>query len=279
MDITVIKQLYLSGKSLAQLSKELNISTYKLKKMLILEGITIRSKEEQNKYSPQNQRKYEICDEFFDNLTPTKAYLIGFLAADGSIQKDGGIKIGLSSIDKPFLETIRLLLHSNYPIRDYLTKDGFTVSEFIFRSEKIKQKLSEFGIVNRKTKTFQFPYNLPKELYIDFIRGYFDGDGTFCLAGQYCRASLCGYNQQFLQDVVDILENQYGIPKVKIQKDSRGNTYYFQYSQTSAKRLYEIFYKNNPSLYLPRKYEKCLQLFGEIKSHEPVTSQVEEKII
>ena len=64
MDITVIKQLYESGKSLAQLSKETDISTYKLKKMLIAEGIHIRSKEEQNKYSPQNQRKYEVWDEF-----------------------------------------------------------------------------------------------------------------------------------------------------------------------------------------------------------------------
>lgn len=279
MDITVIKQLYKSGKSLAQLSKEFEISTYKLKKMLIAEGISIRSKEEQNKYSPQNQRRYEIDDKFFDKLNPTNVYLIGFLAADGCIQKDGSIKIGLSSIDKPFLEKIRNILHSNYPIRVYLTKDGFSISEFIFRSENIKKKLAEYGIVNNKTKTFNFPYNLSKEFYIDFIRGYFDGDGTFCMAGQYRRASLCGYNQQFLQDVIDILELQYNIPKVKIQKDNRGNTYYFQYSQTSAKKLYELFYKNNPSLYLPRKYDKCLQLFGEIMSHEPVTSQEEEKII
>ncbi len=279
MDITVIKQLYTSGKSLAQLSKESQISVYKLKKILIAEGVHIRSKEEQNKYSPQNQRKYEVYDEFFDELNPTNVYLMGFLAADGSIQKDGGIKIGLSTIDKPFLEKVRAILHSNYPIRDYLTKDGFSVSEFIFRSEKIKQKLAQYGIVNNKTKTFVFPYNIPKEFYIDFIRGYFDGDGTFCLAGQYCRASLCGYNQEFLQSVVNILENQYNIPRVKIQKDNRGNTYYFQYSQTSAKKLYELFYKASPALYLPRKYDKCLQLFDEIKSHEPVTSQEEEKII
>ena len=68
MDITVIKQLYTSGKSLAQLSKESQISVYKLKKILMAEGIHIRSKEEQNKYSPQNQRKYEVYDEFFDEL-------------------------------------------------------------------------------------------------------------------------------------------------------------------------------------------------------------------
>lgn len=279
MDITVIKQLYESGKSLAQLSKETGISVYRLKKILISEGIYIRSKEEQNKYSPQNQRKYKINDNYFDKLNPTNVYLMGFLAADGSIQKDGGIKIGLSSVDKPFLEHIRQELNSTYPIRDYQTKEGFNVSEFIFRSEKIKNILGEYGIVNNKTFSLTFPKNLPQEYWVDFIRGYWDGDGTFCKTGQYCRASLCGHNQQFLQEIVNTLELKYNIPAVKIQKDKRGNVYYFQYSQNSANKLYELFYSSHPALYLMRKYEKCLQLFGEIKSHEPVTSQREEKII
>ena len=59
MDITVIKQKYIEGTSIAQLSRDTGISAYRLKKILIQEGINIRSKEEQNKYSPQNQRK--IC--------------------------------------------------------------------------------------------------------------------------------------------------------------------------------------------------------------------------
>lgn len=272
MDITVIIDKYNMGTSLAQLSKDTNISTYRLKKLLIENKIHIRSKEEQNKFSPQNQRKYKINDNYFSIINSDSAYLLGFLAADGSVQKDGSIKIGLSSIDKDFLEKIKTSLDSNYPIRDYQTRDGYNVSEFIFRSEKIKQTLAQYGIVNRKTYTFSFPIQLPENYWIDFIRGYFDGDGTFCLSGSYARASLCGYNMNFLQTVIDILYNKYNIPKVKIQKDSRGNVYYFQYSQDSAKKLYTIFYSNKPNLYLDRKYQKCIKLFGEIKSHEPVTS-------
>ena len=279
MDITVIKQLYEGGMSLTQLSKKSAISTYKLRKMLVAEGVHIRSKEEQNKYSPQNQRKYKINDNFFDILNSTNVYLLGFLAADGSIQKDGAIKIGLSSIDKDFLWQIRKTLNSTYPIRDYQTKDGFNVSEFIFRSEKIKETLAKYGIINNKTKILEFPKNIPQEFLIDFIRGYWDGDGTFCLAGNYARASLCGYNEKFLKDVVDILNNTYNIPPVKVRQVKDKHNYYFQYSENSAKLLYTLFYKNNPTLYLFRKYDKCLQLFGEIMSHEPVTSQVEEKII
>lgn len=279
MDITVILDKYQAGTSLAKLSKELGISTYRLRKILVENNIHIRSKEEQNKYSPQNQRKYYINDNYFSELNNDNCYLLGFLAADGSIQKDGSIKIGLSSVDKDFLEMIKKSLESNYPIREYQTKDGFNISEFVFRSEKIKNQLQNYGIINRKTYSFEFPKNLPEQYWLDFIRGYFDGDGTFCLSGSYIRSSLCGYNQNFLQDVINILYEKYDIPKVKIYKDKRNNVYYFQYSQHSSEKLYRLFYKEKPNLYLPRKYLKCIQLFGEIISHEPVTSQVEEKII
>jgi len=279
MDITVILDKYNAGVSLAKLSKEIGISTYKLRKILVENNIHIRSKEEQNKYSPQNQRKYYINDNYFDKLNKNNCYLLGFLAADGSIRKDGSIKIGLSSVDKNFLEMIQKSLQSNYPIRDYQTKDGFNVSEFVFRSEKIKNILNNYGIVNRKTYSFMFPKNLPEKYWIDFIRGYFDGDGTFCLSGSYVRFSLCSYNEKFLNDIIDILYNKYNIPKVKIYKDNRNNVYYFQYAQSSSEKLYYLFYNEKPNLYLPRKYLKCLQLFNDIVSHEPVTSQVEEKII
>lgn len=279
MDITVILENYLAGKSLAQLSRETNISTYKIKKILTENNIHIRSKEEQNKYSPQNQRKYKINDNYFDIITKNNAYLLGFLAADGSIQKDGSIKIGLSTIDKDFLKMLQTELQSNYPIRDYQTKDGFYVSEFVFRSEKIKNELQKYGIINRKTYTFDFPVNLSQKYWLDFIRGYFDGDGTFCLSGIYNRASLCGYNKVFLEKVVDILDKYYNIPKVTIYKKKDSNVYYFQYSHSSAEKLYNLFYQDNPTLYLPRKYLKCIQLFGEIKSHEPAASQEEGKIV
>lgn len=278
MDITVIIQSYLNGASLAQLSKEYNISAYRLKKILLNNNIHIRSKEEQNKYSPQNQRKYQINDYYFDEINHDSAYLLGFLAADGCVEKDGGIKIGLSSVDRQFLENIKTALQSNYPIRDYQTKDGFNVSEFIFRSQQIKLQLQKYNIINRKTYTFLFPYNLPEKYWIDFIRGYWDGDGTFCLSGLYARASLCAYNKEFLEQVLNILDEKYSIKKVKIYQN-KNKIYYFQYSQNAAKQLYQTFYQEKPNLYLPRKYEKCKQLFGDIIFHEPVTSQVEDKIV
>ena len=64
IDTSIIEE-YLNGKSLSFLSKKLGISTAKLKKELQNKGIKIRTRNEQNKYNPQNQRKYKINDLYF----------------------------------------------------------------------------------------------------------------------------------------------------------------------------------------------------------------------
>ena len=90
MNVSVIIEEYLNGSSLAALSRKYNISPYRIKNLLQKNNVSIRSRNEQNKYSPQNQRKYFINDNYFDNIDcEDKAYLLGFLAADGSIQPDG----------------------------------------------------------------------------------------------------------------------------------------------------------------------------------------------
>lgn len=266
---------------MSSLSREYQTTTYKIKKLLQENGIIIRSRNEQNKYSPQNQRKYKINDSYFDVIDEeNKAYLLGFLAADGAVQKRGNIKITLSRVDKEFLEQIKKVLNTDYPIHDYLTKDGYETSELSFRSSQIMNELSKYGIVNKKTYSFSFPYNIPKKYYIDFIRGYWDGDGTVCKSGGYVRTSLCSHQKVFLEEVIEILE-KLGIPKVTIHKDKRSEVYYIQYASQSSEKLYNLFYKNKNSfdICLTRKYKKFVELFGEINSHEPVTSQVEEKIV
>lgn len=276
-----IIEKYLKGTSISALSKEYETTTYKIRKILTENNIVIRSRNEQNKFSPQNQRKHFINDNYFDVIDKEdKAYLLGFLAADGSVQKRGNVKIALSSIDRDFLEQIQKILETNYLIHDYTTKDGYLVSELSFRSSQIIDKLANYGIVNNKTYSFTFPKNLPIKYYIDFIRGYWDGDGTICKVGGYARASLCSHQRNFLETVVEILE-QNGVPKVSIQKDKRKELYYIQYSSNSAKKIYNLFYNNKSSfnIFLTRKYNKFVELFGEINSHEPATSQAEEKIV
>ena len=280
MNVSVLIEEYLNGSSLAALSRKYNISAYRVKSLLQKNNIVIRSRNEQNKYSPQNQRKYYINDNYFDNIDcEDKAYLLGFLAADGTIQPDGSVKIALSSVDKELLIKFQTVLETNYPIRDSITKDGFNVSTFVFRSSNIREQLTKYNIVRNKTYTYSFPNTLSDKYFASFIKGYWDGDGTVCMNGGYPRTSLCSYQKKFLEDVIDKLEKFYGIPKVNVYQKKNSNTWYFQYSKESSKKLYELFYSKPTYLFLERKYLKFKELFGEIESHEPAASQAEDKIV
>ena len=172
-----------------------------------------------------------------------------------------------------------MVLETNYPIRDSITKDGFNISTFVFRSSKIREQLAKYNIVKNKTYTYSFPDILNEKYIPSFIKGYWDGDGTVCMSGGYPRTSLCSHQKDFLEDVIDKLEMLYNIPKVKVYRKKESNVWYFQYSKESSRKLYELFYSNPSYLFLERKYSKFKELFGEIKSHEPATSQAEDKIV
>lgn len=259
VDTSILIKEYNNGASLAKLSKEYNMPARTIRRILTENNIHIRSKNEQNKYSPQNQRKYSINDTFFSTQNSNMAYILGFLAADGCVyKKNNTIKIGISSIDRNFLVMLNQIMESNFPIHDYITNKGYSVSELRITSSQIKKDLAEYGIIPKKTYSLTFPTKLESKYYLDFIRGYFDGDGSISTAGKAIRWQLCCYNSELLATVVNIL-SEYGIPKVNIQHYKDKHLYYIQYSTIPTKEIFCVLYKEN-CLYLPRKYNKYKQL-------------------
>lgn len=243
---------------LIKTGKANGVSDYIVRRVLLEHNIHIRSFSEAATISNQIRRKFEVNDNYFDVQSPNMAYLLGFLAADGTVSKDNNrIKIGLSAVDTDFLEQLRAELQVEKPLLTYETDNGFQVSELIFSSATIKQRLKEYNIVPGKTYTFTFPEKLEKQYYSDFIRGYFDGDGSVSTAGASAiRFQICSYRKQPLQAMIDYF-TECGVHPVSILEQKRnGNTlYYFQYSATAVRQIFEIIYKPN-CLCLPRKFIK-----------------------
>lgn len=219
-----------------------------------------RTASEAIKQSPQNQRKYPVKDDYFDTENEQMAYLLGFLASDGTVRKDSNeVKLTLSSIDRDIL----LKFYSEVggrPIKDYITQDGFETSTWEFTSQHIKERLAFYNIVPQKTFTFSFPKHLDKRYWRDFIRGYFDGDGSVSSAGQSAiRFQICSATKEVLETIIDFLAEN-GIPRTSILQTKRIHTlYYFQYSSIPTRQIYNILYYDN-CLCLNRKKEKYEQL-------------------
>ena len=152
MNIQEIIKLYNEGKSLSFIANKYNTYVAKIKSILKKEGIKIRTRSEQNRITNQERGK-KINHQYFDNIDSNrKAWLLGFLAADGNVSSDRNrIKIGLSSIDRQILENIKLDLESERDILDYETNNGFRISELSWSSENHKKQLAQYGIVPNKT--------------------------------------------------------------------------------------------------------------------------------
>lgn len=191
------------------------------------------------------------------------AWLLGFLASDGTIRKDSNeIKIGLARKDKEILEKIRQELALTTTVKDYITTNGYECSTLQWTCAEHKQDLAEYYIIPAKTFQLKPPDKLNPKYYIDYIRGYFDGDGSISLmrnshpdAIGNLRWQICSATPELLEWIVNILYEQFNIPKVKLQKRTgTTNLYLIQYSTNSTKKIYNILYTPN-SLYLARKKE------------------------
>lgn len=246
------------GYSLTKLKEKFNYSTDKIKKILNDNNIHIRTRGEQTRITNQ-LRGQKVNHKFFDLIdTNEKAWLLGFLAADGSVSSDRNrIKIGLSSVDREILEKIQKLIDSERKIMDYETNQGFFVSELCWSSARHKEVLAKYDIVPNKTyKQMRLPnFNNNLDKQISFILGYFDGDGCFKDDDNYCRLEICSYRPELLEDFARVIGDFTGNKKTVYKDKSRINYYTITYSTEDVIKFLDYAYDKN-SIFLQRKYEK-----------------------
>lgn len=257
MNIQELIELYQDGVSLNKLSNKYDISVYRIKSILINNNITIRTRSQQNILSNQDRGK-KVNHQYFDEIdSDKKAYILGFLAADGCIF-DGNrnsISIGLSRVDREILEKIQAEIESERDIYDFETNDGYQVSRLVWSSANHKIQLAKQSIVPNKTMKKITMQNIPKELQLSFLLGYYDGDGCFRDDGTTCRFEICSFNEFLLQEFADLINEKFNT-NIQVHKDkSRKNYYTLTYSTKIAEPLLKLLYKTN-SLYLERKYNK-----------------------
>lgn len=228
------------------------------KRLLLEMGITIRTAEQ------TRAKKKNI--NYFDIESENMAWILGFLASDGTISKTRNtIKIGLSIKDKEILERIRQELQLENEIYEYTTNKGFDVVELAWNCQKHKQALATYGILPSKTFYLTPPNKLNKKFQKDYLRGYFDGDGSvsYNSSNKAISFSITSGTKEILEWIINFLYEEYNIPKVNIYETKRLNTsYYFNYSINATKQIYHILYDDlkEDSLYLKRKYIKYTEL-------------------
>lgn len=122
--------------------------------------------------------KYHVDSEFFDTInTEEKAYVLGFILADGHISKRNALMFGLKSDDIDVLYKIRAAMKSTHNIKISEKKNAALLS---ICCAHIGKRLNELGVYHDKTfslKIQNIVSQIPQELECHFVRGLFDGDG------------------------------------------------------------------------------------------------------
>lgn len=250
------------GKSVLQVSKEVPYSYDVVRRVLVENGIKIRS----NSY---NSRKYHCNEHYFDEIdTPEKAYWLGFIYADGYISfpvYSYLLGIALAKQDEGHLIKFKSAINSNHKISTYKAK-GYSdtlYSRVIIRSNHMCNQLIQKGVLLHKTNILKFPYGIvPDNLISHFIRGYFDGDG--CLTYSINKRTGRTVFQIKIVGTKEVLKgiNEY-IPINKtfnLTKRRQNGTNNFNLEIGGNKQVgvvLDYMYKDS-TVHLDRKYEKYL---------------------
>lgn len=136
-----------------------------------------------------------------------------------------------------------------------------------FTSKKLRQQFESYGITNNKTfKIHSLPEKLPKEYMMDYIRGYFDGDGSvFKPKDKKIGMSITCANKDFLEDLQKFLFENYGITS---SIGMTHNVYQISFSVNSSLKLGILMYDNN-YLALPRKKKKYFEIITPTSLNTP----------
>lgn len=228
-----------------QISQIVNKSFWYVKKILLA-------------YRSPTFKKYNNGNmKYFENInTDAKAYMLGFIAADGCITRSRssiGLTITIHNKDRIVLDTLKEELNSENPITELKRNN---LIRFVIYNHELVDSLAKYGIEERKSLIMpNIINNIPKEFQYAFIRGYFDGDGSFTFQEKYKR----GYIQirgtkDFLLGIINSIKiESYSIK----ENDSIPNLSIG--SKKQIKKFFETIY-NNSSIHLDRKYNK-LKIF------------------
>lgn len=267
-----IVDMYNAGMSTVKIGKIFNVTNKVIARILDEFGI---------KRVGHGRRKYSLDENYFDKIdTPNKAYILGFLFADGSNNPSKStVSISLQEEDKYILNAMKNEIRSEKELEfiDCSNKHDFGYNyknqyRLLIFSARICNALQNIGMVQNKSLILKFPKSLNQELYPHFIRGYFDGDGSFCphytKDGKFQPCITFTSTEDFCVKLQEILKTELNIPGGNIYDASCHNGVTKVLSIGGAnqtKRILDWIY-SDAELYLTRKYNKYLGSFYNINN-------------
>lgn len=258
--------LYKNGVSMREIERQLFINRQTISKFLEEKNIKTIKGNHYKKYSC-NENFFEIID------TEEKAYWLGFIFADGYIrnlfadsktgkfygQEQLGITISKKDLShlKKFKEAIQAENPITFEIKKNLSGTTSELCRIIITSQKMVNDLINKGCHKNKSLTLEPPKNVPQNLIIHFIRGFFDGDGSII---KNSKNNTYGINFTSTFSIVSWLKSIFKVGSI-VQDSRREKTWYYTFGgNIQVLNFCNELYKS-ANIFLERKHNRYLELF------------------
>lgn len=243
----IIDEYQNKDRTLKSLSNEFKVTPQAIRNLLRKKNIEITSKK---------KIKYPRNSNFFENInSKEKAYWLGMMLSDGSITNQYSVNLGLKDKEhiEKFKKAIGAINNKIIEIQDNRWSKPCINYRLSIRDKKMVEDLRKYNCIpNKSYIEFDFP-NIPEEYYYDFIRGYFDGDGSIYFTNKKYIISFVG-NKKFLTTLKKILDKE----NISLCQNSKSKiTYDLKISgKKDIQRILHLMYDNSTEdIRLNRKYE------------------------
>ena len=207
------------------------------------------SKTELSKVQSSNSRKYHINQDYFKKWSHNMAYILGLWFADGCIYGGKMFDITLHAKDKYILKQVAKELNYEGNLYDYVDRQAARLN---FSCVVIYNDLILLGGKESKSMDMEFP-NIPDEYMHDFIRGYFDGDGSIMLLkNNRVNSTFTSGSKKFLDSLLKVLKDKANVEGGSYDPSSMS----LRFGKRDSLRIGAFMYKDDPELFLLRKKQK-----------------------
>ena len=257
---------YNNGEDLEEMEITLGFSRRSIRRVL-----------KENNINTHRRKRYTLNEKYFDKIdSEDKAYILGLLFSDGFVGKGkyNNIVLSFAEDDLYMLDTIKSKIDFTGDIRKAKRKSGYDSSKdnyiLNFSSYHMAESLRKLGMNNIKSERNVAVPNIDNNLKRHFVRGYFDGDGSFtccknitkhklsdgsCKIYEYDRGKFSLIvSSKFVEEFIKLIPGNFYIHQSKVES----MVYIEASSRESLKLIYEYLYKDS-TIYLERKHSKFLK--------------------
>lgn len=188
--------------------------------------------------------------------TADLAYLTGLIAADGCLVNNGR-HLNVTSKDIELINHTQSILNMNVKFSLKQSNYGGEAYNLQFSNVAFYDFLLGVGLTPAKSKTMG-RLEVPDQYFADFLRGYFDGDGsTYGYYDPRWPKSFVYYicfssgSMDFLDYISANNQRLFNLKGTSILKGARAFT--LRYGKADARKLYQSMYEYHNELHLTRK--------------------------